>query len=399
MTMKQLDLYSLASPPRSPSDRNPDVGLILISGAIGAATLASIWPKHQPGLGLLAAIGGTIACLSLAVRRSRPAAVAAFTTSVAIFSPMAIPATILAVVNVAVSCRIRTYLMLAAYVAGVAIAHLALYYSHVGFLSDQLPAAVALLPTIALGPVARARRSRAESEHQALVEQARAAERRRIAREMHDVLAHRISMLSVHAGALEVHPDAPREDIASSAGVIRSSAHAALDELRGIISVLRNGADHPDDESALLQRPQPTLHDVQRLIEESERAGMRVHYSQALDRTHAVPETTGRAVYRIVQEGLTNVRKHAPASAVEVQIKDDGACALTVSVVNGPPADEPTRGSPRDESGPSPTSSAPGSGTGLIGLAERVALAGGQLAHGQTSDGGYFLVAALPVPR
>ncbi len=70
-------------------------------------------------------------------------------------------------------------------------------------------------------------------------DEARAAERRRIAREMHDVLAHRLSLLSVHAGALEFNPDAPAEEVAEAAGVIRESARSALDELRGVIGVLR----------------------------------------------------------------------------------------------------------------------------------------------------------------
>jgi signal transduction histidine kinase len=245
--MNRLNLKALRGPPGSWPDRNPDVGWVLIAAAIGGATLASVWPKHEPALGVLAAVAGTLACVSLAWRRSRPLAVAVFTGTVAMFSPMAVAATILAVVNAAVSCSLATYVLLVAYVVVVAAAHVAFFLEHAGFLSDQLPAVWVLLPVTVLGLVARARRSRSESEQQRRVEQARAAERRRIAREMHDVLAHRISIVRVHVGALEVHPDAPTEDIATAAGVIRASAHAALAELREVINLLRNHADRGDD--------------------------------------------------------------------------------------------------------------------------------------------------------
>ncbi len=102
-------------------------------------------------------------------------------------------------------------------------------------------------------------------------EEARAAERRRIAREMHDVLAHRISLLSVHAGALEFNPDAPPAEVAEAAGVIRASARAALAELRDVIGVLRE-----EDGADLTARPQPTLADLDTLVEESRAAGMRL---------------------------------------------------------------------------------------------------------------------------
>ena len=87
----------------------------------------------------------------------------------------------------------------------------------------------------------RERAERLEAEQRLRVEQAREAERRRIAREMHDVLAHRVSLLSLHAGALEFHPDASAEEVAEAAAVIRASAHAAMQELRDVIGVLREG--------------------------------------------------------------------------------------------------------------------------------------------------------------
>ena len=113
----------------------------------------------------------------------------------------------------------------------------------------------------------RERAARLEAEQRLRIEQAREAERRRIAREMHDVLAHRVSLLSLHAGALEFRPDAPPEEIAEAAGVIRATAHAALEELRAgdrRAARRRRAASAPEP-------PQPTLADIPALVEESPR--------------------------------------------------------------------------------------------------------------------------------
>jgi signal transduction histidine kinase len=207
-----------------------------------------------------------------------------------------------------------------------------------------------------------------EAEQRAHVEQAREAERRRIASEMHDVLAHRLSLLSVHAGALEFHPDAPPEEIAEAAGVIRSTAHEALRDLREVIGVLREGDGGVDP-------PQPTLDAIPALIEESRAAGMRV---KARIEAADADALHGRTAYRVVQEGLTNARKHAPAAAVEVTVA--GEEPLVVEVVSRRAAGGATM---------------PGAGTGLIGLAERVELVGGTLEHGPNERGDFVLRATL----
>ncbi len=209
-----------------------------------------------------------------------------------------------------------------------------------------------------------------EAEQRAHVEQAREAERRRIAGEMHDVLAHRLSLLSVHAGALEFRPDAPPEEIASAAAVIRETARSALQELREVIGVLR---EQPVDGVA---PPQPTLDAIPSLIEESRAAGMRV---ASRIEAGGGEDTVGRTAYRVVQEGLTNARKHAPAATVEVTVA--ASERLVVEVISRRSALAPEPG--------------PG-GSGLIGLAERVALAGGALEHGPNPRGDYVLRATLP---
>ncbi|GHE54984.1 sensor histidine kinase [Streptomyces capitiformicae] len=226
----------------------------------------------------------------------------------------------------------------------------------------------------------RDRARRAETEAVLRAEQAQRLAREAIAREMHDVLAHRLTLLSVHAGALEFRPDAPRAQIARAAGVIRESAHEALQDLREIIGVLRAG--EPDDAG----RPQPTLAALDTLVAESREAGMKVVLDNRVTDPAAVPASVGRTAYRIAQECLTNARKHAPGAEVTVAVSGAPGDGLTVTVRNpAPPADVPP---------------VPGSGQGLIGLTERATLAGGRLEHWPDGDGdgdgGFVVRAWLP---
>jgi len=259
-----------------------------------------------------------------------------------------------------------------------------------GFWESMAWSVVFLVIVMLWGMVVRARRQlvvslrdraeRAESEQLLRVTQARALERTRIAREMHDVLAHRISLLSLHAGALEIHPDAAPAEVAGAAGVIRASAHQALQDLREVIGVLREPSDDPAPE-----RPQPTLGELPALVDESRAAGTRVTLDVRVTDPAAVPAGTGRTAYRIVQEGLTNARKHAPGAAVRVEVTGATGAGLTLDVRNR----WPIAGGP---------AALPGTGTGLVGLAERASLAGGTLTHGRTPDGDFALTAWLPWP-
>ncbi|KAB1927364.1 sensor histidine kinase [Micromonospora noduli] len=229
----------------------------------------------------------------------------------------------------------------------------------------------------------RERAERAEAEQQLRVTQARHLERTRIAREMHDVLAHRISLLSLHAGALEFRPDAPADEVARAAGVIRGSAHAALQDLREVIGVLRAEDDGAGDAP---EPPQPTLADLPALIAESRSAGVRVNVSDSVASPGEVPAALGRAAYRIVQEGLTNARKHAAGAAVTVDVAGGPGAGLTVAIGNRWPVGAPAGGT------------LPGAGTGLVGISERVTLAGGRLAYGRDDSGDFRLAAWLPWP-
>ncbi|MGI5169312.1 sensor histidine kinase [Spirillospora sp. CA-253888] len=227
-------------------------------------------------------------------------------------------------------------------------------------------------------------RARQAEEGQRLrVEEARLLERERIAREMHDVLAHRISLLAVHAGALEFHPDAPADQRAA-AGVIRRSAYEAMEDLREVIGVLRDGPGAGAGD-AVPDRPQPALSDLPALVEQARAAGARVDLEDEVPDPAAVPDRIGRHAYRIVQEGLTNARKHAPGARVRVRLAVPGGAGLAVEIVNALPPGPPV---PR----------LPGAGAGLLGLRERAALVGGMLEHDRTGDGRFRLYAWLPFP-
>ena len=206
------------------------------------------------------------------------------------------------------------------------------------------------------------------------------AERTRIAREMHDVLAHRISLLALHAGGLEVRPDLPPAKVRETAELMRLTARQALEELRGVIGVLREEAGHDPQPPAA---PLPTLSDIRRLVEETRLAGARIDFEMQVDQADAVPSALGRDAYRIVQEALTNTGKHARGSTAWVRITGGPDDGLHVSVRNR----KPLRASP----GPA----LPGSGAGLLGLQERVALAGGTLVHGPDASGDFVVDAEL----
>jgi signal transduction histidine kinase len=196
---------------------------------------------------------------------------------------------------------------------------------------------------------------------------------------MHDVLAHRISLLSLHAGALEFRPDAPPEEIAGAVAVIRASAHQALEDLRSVIGTLRDGADGEKPPP-----PQPTLTALPGLLDESRAAGMQLYADVNVADLAAVPDGIGRHALRIVQEALTNARKHAPSAEVDLRLEGAPGQGLTIEVHNPTPV------------GAAGASEIPGSGTGLVGLAERAALTGGRLDHGFDRRGDFYLRAWLP---
>jgi signal transduction histidine kinase len=338
---------------------------------------------------------GLAACAALWVRRRWPIGVALAILPVSMFSGFAAPAGLAAFFTVAVHRRFAFVAALGA--LGLATQTLA-YAGRLGEPAENgssywLTLLVLVLLHVAAaawGMFVRARRQllaslreraeRAEAEQREHVERAREQERAQVAREMHDVLAHRISLLSMHAGSLEFRPGAPPEEIARAAGVIRASAHQALHDLREVIGVLRQAPGHDG-----LRRPQPTLADLPALVEESRAAGMTVRSALDLQAPESAPAAVGRSAYRIVQEGLTNARKHARGATVDLSVTGSAGPGLAIEVRNPLPV-----GRGADE--------IPGTGTGLIGLSERAGLSGGRLEHGSTPAGEYRLWAWLPWP-
>ena len=207
---------------------------------------------------------------------------------------------------------------------------------------------------------------------EAQLNEARLVERERIAREMHDVVAHRISLIALHAGALAHHMRSEQGEAGDLARAIQTNAQSSLDELRAMLARLRGNAAPPEP-------PQPTLSGLDALLADARSAGQQV--AVELDGDPAeVPDRVSRHAYRIVQEGLTNARKHAPGAPVALSLETT-ADRLRV-VVRNRLADlaQPDRS---------------GSGLGLVGIAERVDLVGGDLSHG-IEGGEFILEATLP---
>ncbi|MFV2102884.1 sensor histidine kinase [Micromonospora sp. LOL_024] len=339
------------------------------------------------------ALLGLVCTLALWFRRRWPLGLALVTLPSAMFSVTSVAASLIIYFTVVVHRRTAVALAVSAggLLTGLVFALLRPEPGVSYWVSNASGTVITLL-VLAWGMFVRARRQlvlslreraeRAEAEQQLRVAQARQLERTRIAREMHDVLAHRISLLSLHAGALEFRPDAPASEVARAAGVIRDSAHAALQDLREVLGVLRAEVLLPED----LERPQPTFGDLPALVAECRTAGVRVDLRDEVAVPDLLPFAIGRSIYRIVQEGLTNARKHAGGTAVTVRLRGAPGDGLTVEIRNRWPVGE------------SNTVSIPGAGIGLVGIAERVHLAGGRLEHGRDGHGDFRLAAWLPWP-
>jgi signal transduction histidine kinase len=248
-------------------------------------------------------------------------------------------------------------------------------------------AAVLLVVIALLGDMVARRRqsSRALAEQAELNELERARrgvleERARIAREMHDVVAHHMSMIAVQAETAPYRlaglPDPARQELAT----IATAARAALADMRRLLGVLRA----EDDETP--RAPQPGLGDVRELVETARRAGVPV--TATLPEADGVPQAVGLAAYRIVQEALANAARHAPGGTVRIAGRVTGD-RLELVVRNGPAV-----------AGIDPPSLPAGApGHGLVGMRERAALLGGTLSAGRDGSGGYTVVAVLPFGR
>ncbi|MBE2315013.1 sensor histidine kinase [Solirubrobacter sp. CPCC 204708] len=366
---------------RTTRDWIVDASMLAVGAFVGLVALGGTEHYRTEQQVNLDFVVGVLCFIPLWWRRRRPWLVFLLLTPVGAFSAMAAGPGLIALFNLALRGTRRQIV-----ISVILSCLIGIVYSVV-FDDPELPMVIDLafavlfpLVVVPWGLFTRAQRDllltaheraeKAEAEQRAHVEAARETERRRIAGEMHDVLAHRLSLLSVHAGALEFRPDATPEEIEQAAGVIRQTATDALRDLRHVIGVLRTG-------DGVTAPPQPTVDAIPALIEESRAAGMHVRSRVEASGGEVM---VGRTAYRIVQEGLTNARKHAPAAAVEVTVGPSDS-SLVVEVVSRKSALAPP--------------AAPG-GSGLIGLTERVELAGGSLECGPNPRGDFVLRAVLP---
>ncbi|MFI9030411.1 sensor histidine kinase [Streptomyces sp. NPDC053560] len=223
---------------------------------------------------------------------------------------------------------------------------------------------------------AQATISEAERARRTLLE-----ERTRIARELHDVVAHHMSVITVQADSAPYRLQGLPAEAAEEFGTIAATARESLAEMRRLLGVLRS--EESERQGGPEKAPQPGLDQLTRLVEGTVRAGVPVELtlSRALGE---LPPAVDLSAYRIVQEALANVVRHAPGAPTRVSVTPDRT-GLTVLVVNGPP---PRPAAPLETTG---------TGHGLVGMRERVRLLGGTLDTGPLADGGYRVAARLPL--
>ncbi|MCX4825961.1 histidine kinase [Streptomyces sp. NBC_01142] len=226
----------------------------------------------------------------------------------------------------------------------------------------------------------RERTAAAEEARRLADSEARVLERSRIAAEMHDLVGHRLSLVSLHAGGLEMVLRKEAPELRDEAAVVGRAARDAMQELREVLGVL--GPLERDTGTDALTDATGTRVDVEALVEESRSGGIPVKFSWEGPDVDARPARVRRAVHRVVRESLTNVHRYAAGAHVTVAVRH-GDERVEVRVCNGVPLVPPA-------------ATGLGTGRGLIGLRERVALLGGDLEAGRTPGGGFAVAAGIP---
>ncbi len=356
------------------------LGCVLISLVVWL-TVAEHQDEHLGVFAVDIALG-TVAFAVLHRRRQAPVAIAVFTALLSCFSAAAAGPATLAAVSVATRRNVPQVLVVGV-VNLVAAQAFATYMEVEGttYLLDLSVNTAFVAALMGWGMYIGSRREllhnlrdrvdRAEAEQELRSSKTRGDERARIAREMHDVLAHRISQVSMLAGALSYRTDLSADAMRDSAGLIQQQANRALDDLRAVLGVLRDPSS-----GELLDRPQPTWADLPALIAETRRGGTHVTVTNTVEEADELPDATGRTAYRMVQEALTNARKHAPGAAVEINARGGPDDGISLEI--------------RNPLGFGTGSSTPGAGLGLVGLTERAELGGGWIVHGR--EGAAFVL-------
>jgi signal transduction histidine kinase len=379
-----------------------EVWRLLAASLVGALLWLTVGSEQQSGarpgpspawLDVLDPVLGVAALVLLLFRRRWPLAIALATTALTAFSVTAIGAAGIAIISLAAHRRWVqvTVAGVGWLVAGAVYQALRPSSTPEDWANNMIISVLSLAFFVAAGAFIGARRdllasmrervATAEREQVMRMAQARTAERTRIAREMHDVLAHRLSLVAMQSGALAYRPDLTSEETARAAGVVRDNARLALGELREVLGLLRDAAE-PADRARL---PQPTLADLDELIAETLAAGVDLHATLSIDQPTQVPDVVSRHGYRIVQEALTNARKHAEGVRVDLGVRARAGDGLRIVVRNGIPAQRVGERLPT-------------SGIGLVGLRERLLLTGGELSYGVDRRGDFVLKAWMPWP-
>ncbi|GJF31053.1 hypothetical protein KNE206_37530 [Kitasatospora sp. NE20-6] len=424
MTAPSLPQHQYPPPSRARST----AARLLLATAVGAAVwfvyAAALLGGRPPGpdgdrIGaalLVDLLLGAAAAALLTLRHRHPLAVACLALAACTASVSALGPAVIAVASTAARPRRGALLAAGAVAAAAGALSEGVYRPRFvpgalapgggGTLAVVSSAAVTLLivtAAAATGALLGARRDllasleerarTAERARELAAQAARDTERTRIAREMHDQLAHRISLVALHAGALVYREDLGPAEITTAAQTIRTNASLALAELRDVLGVLRDGDGSEGGDSTAGDRPdrsQPTLAELSALLADAREAGavVRLDTSGLPDGTlpgrGLLPDVLSGASFRVVQEALTNARKHAPDEPVDVRLDGSPGGRLAIEV--------------RNRRGFAGSSDLPSAGVGLTGLDERARLAGGTLEHGATESGEFVVRACLPWP-
>ncbi|MBD5786048.1 two-component sensor histidine kinase [Cellulosimicrobium terreum] len=247
----------------------------------------------------------------------------------------------------------------------------------IGLFGIAVASGVAVASRRAVVEAARDRADRAEATRELEARRRVADERVRIARELHDVIGHRLAVISVQAGLAERFLTSRPESAREALERVQSSSEDVLAELGTLVRVFRDGSDAPPTEPVRSERDLPAL------VDEARAAGLDVTVTVSGSR-HDLPPMVGLAVYRVVQESLTNARKHGDGRAVVSVERGDEEVRVTTTNAVAPTADRPA-----GASGPR--------GFGLVGLRERAIALGGTLTYG-VERGAFVLRAQIPVP-
>jgi signal transduction histidine kinase len=329
-----------------------------------------------------------VVCAPLVLRTRFPLSALAFSAAAMVWTSLLIPGGLLggsdisragafvyALCLYAVAVRCRPRVVAAAAVVTVLGAAL--------IIPGEMPVAVSLIAVpILLGVVVRVRRSGArqleEQERRHSGERALLEERQRIARELHDVVAHHMSVIAIQAEAAPYKTADPPAELVESFGEIRASALAGLGELRRVLGVLRTGVAGTT--------PPPGLADLDALVDSARSGGVSVTVACSGEPVAPLPEGVDLSAYRIVQEALSNAMRHAPGSQVRVSVEYRGD-GVAIEVRNDAVASVLVGSGARDAGG----------GHGLVGMRERATMLGGSLEAGPTEDRGFLVSAVLPV--